>query len=164
MKKSFQSIIIILLVLVIVLLSYNLYQSKSLLKDYNNSNNIKENNTNNNNGNDNNNNEYVGKSNDELREFQLEINYGSNEVEFDYEVHGNSFEAEYKNELTNERVYGEEAKKIYEDNLKEIDFSAPQSQVVDMILNNLGLKEDFDQFEIEVEYNDNSKIEFKINN
>lgn len=164
MKNSFKILIVVLLVIVIALLAFNLYLNKNILKEY------KEFNTSNKpvddtkgNKTNTNNNEYVGKSNDDLREFQLEIEYANDEIELDYEAKGDLVEAKYKNEITGEKLYGEDAEKVF-NILSDIDFSGPQSQVVDLILSGLNLKEDFSKFELEVDYLDNSKVEFEIKN
>ncbi len=140
MKNLLRLIIIILAIIAIVLFGYNNYQKKLEV----NNNPI----------------ENVNDEEKELKAIELDIEYGENEVEFDYELIGMVEKSSYKNEFTNE--VSDEGNESIINSLKEIDYTAPESQVVDQVLKAFDLKGDFTKFDLEIRYNNNTKIEIEI--
>lgn len=165
MKNSIKTnLIIVLLVLVVILLVANIGINRKLLKDYINftenndektsSNNLKEDKFHTNN---------VNSSKDSkpsIEDFNLRVIYGSEEVSLIYKDDNASF----KDEHTGKILTNSETKELFNRSIKDIDFKAPESQLVDVLLYELNLPSDFNQIHLKIQYTNNEILEYNIEN
>ena len=98
----------------------------------------------------------------DYKEFDLEVEY-ANHKEYEAEIeqdHG-KIESSLEDELNNVDVEGQEAfDKIYP-NVKELDIEkdTEKSEVISQILKAFDLKDNYKEFEVEITFNDGSKLE-----
>lgn len=98
-----------------------------------------------------------------LKELDISIEYKQGDVELSYEIKSNGkVKAEYENELTNTELSGTNAQVKIEALLQNIDFQKMNNtQIIQAVLKELNLKENYKEFEFEAEFTDKTTIEFK---
>lgn len=98
-----------------------------------------------------------------LKELEISIEYKKGDVELSYEIKSNGkVKAEYENELTNTELKGSKAQVKIESLLKKLDVKTmTKAQIIQTVLTELNLKNDYKEFEFEAEFTDNAKLEFK---
>lgn len=98
-----------------------------------------------------------------LEELDISIEYKQGDVELSYEVKSNGkIKAEYENELTNTEMSGTKAQAKIESLLKKIDFqNMDKNQIIQVVLKELNLEDNYKEFEFEAEFTNNTKLEFK---
>lgn len=98
-----------------------------------------------------------------LKELEISIEYKKGDVELSYEIKSNGkVKAEYENELTNTELSGSKAQAKIEGLLEKLDVKTmTKAQIIQTVLTELNLKNDYKEFEFEAEFTDNAKLEFK---
>src|SRR5699024_5077529 len=96
------------------------------------------------------------------KEFELEVEYANHkEYEAEIKQDNGKVEAELEDELNNVDIEGQEAfDKIYP-NMKKLDIEkdTKKSEVISQTLKAFDLKDDYEEFEVEITFNDGSKLE-----
>ena len=96
--------------------------------------------------------------------FSLDVDYGVNKnVEVDYESEASGVEASYDNDLSNEKLTGNEAYDKLEPIFKNFTFDATTAndEVIAEVLKAFDLQNDYKEVEIEIRYADGSEKEYK---
>lgn len=97
-----------------------------------------------------------------IQEFEVEVKYGKNKVELDYEVKRGAVKAKYRNDLTGEYLTGRQAQVKIEGIMTGMEFrGASRSNITSYIIDALGTGNHYREFEFEVKYADRTKIEFE---
>lgn len=101
-------------------------------------------------------------------DISVEVEYSDNqEFQFSIEQDRNEpIEVEFENELTNEYLQGQEAfAKLYPVlETLEIKSDSSESNIIDKILSGFDLSNDYLKIEVEIEFNDGTKIDFEHRN
>ena len=100
----------------------------------------------------------------DFREFELEVSYGKNkEYEAEIDLDNGVYTSELEDELNGVHLKGKVAfDTIYPIvEMLTIDKTTNKTEVIKQILAAFELNDDYDKFEVEITFNDNSKIEFE---
>lgn len=99
----------------------------------------------------------------ELKQLQIEVQYGKKEIEIQYQVKsGGRINAEYQNELTGEKLSGAAAQRKLQPLLEGIDFrTASHNEIESHVLSFLGQSAGYKSFAFEAEFTDGSEVEFE---
>lgn len=101
----------------------------------------------------------------DFREIDIDIDYADRkEFEADIDYHeSRAIEAKVENELNNELFRGKEAFDYIFDRIKDIDFSSGRSDadIIADIISAFDLPDDYQKFEIEIEFNDGTEREIE---
>lgn len=105
----------------------------------------------------------INNSLSDLYEYELSIEYiYDKDIEYEYKIsNGSNVKAKYENEITNEKLYGPEAERLIEGKLLNLDYSLARDQVIENVLNSLGVDKNYKEFELEIEYRNKPKLKIK---
>ena len=99
----------------------------------------------------------------DFTEFSLDVDYSATkEFEVEYENDQSGVEASYKDDINNERLYGNDAYGKIESMFKSFKFDKNTSddEVISEVLKAFNLPEDYQQFELEVRFADGTEKEY----
>ena len=99
----------------------------------------------------------------DFTEFSLDVDYSATkEFEVDYENDESGVEASYKDDVNNEKLYGNDAYGKIESMFKSFKFdkNTPEDEVISEVLKAFNLPEDYQQFELEVHFADGTEKEY----
>lgn len=115
-----------------------------------------------------NNDEKIDKMNDiGMTEFELEVEYAEGEYEAEIEQNSSgTYEAELEDELNNNNLKGDDAFNHIYDLVKNVDVNpdSNQSEVFEEFLNAFDLKDDYEEIEVEITFDDGAELEYEEEN
>jgi hypothetical protein len=119
------------------------------------------------------NNPETGKDNNEklpftYKDFQLEVDYtgNDNEYEAEYDTMGAQTEASIEDKLNKHEVHGDEAMKELTPILEKLTFTkdSTDEEVIQEVTKAFNLKDGYQEFDLEVVFDDGTKKEYKVSN
>ncbi|MFD6441804.1 YusW family protein [Peribacillus sp. NPDC060186] len=103
-----------------------------------------------------------------FKDFQLEVDYAGNDNEYEaeYDAMGAQTEASIDDQLNKHEVHGDEAMEELTPILEKLTFTKDSSddEVIQDVTKAFNLKDDYEEFDLEVTYDDGTKKEYKVNN
>ncbi|MED3691383.1 YusW family protein [Peribacillus butanolivorans] len=103
-----------------------------------------------------------------FKDFQLEVDYtgNDNEYEAEYDAMGVQTEASIDDQLNKHEVHSEEAMEELTPILEKLTFTKDSSddEVIQDVTKAFNLKDDYEEFDLEVTYDDGTKKEYKVYN
>ncbi|MET3320240.1 UNVERIFIED_ORG: hypothetical protein ABIC97_003340 [Peribacillus simplex] len=103
-----------------------------------------------------------------FKDFQLEVDYAGNDnkYEAEYNAMGAQTEASIDDQLNKHEVHSEEAMEELTPILEKLTFTKDSSddEVIQDVTKAFNLKDDFEEFDLEVTYDDGTKKEYKVYN
>lgn len=101
----------------------------------------------------------------DVKELDVEIKYGRQEVEFEYEVKNARYiQAKYKNELTGEYLSGRAAQTKIEALMANVDIKTDSREKIAQTVASQVSQQAYTKFGFETEFTNRRKIEFKLTN
>ncbi|MGE7768390.1 YusW family protein [Peribacillus sp. NPDC096540] len=99
-----------------------------------------------------------------FKDFQLEVDYAGKDNEYD--AMGAQTEASIDDQLNKHEVHGDEAMEELTPILEKLTFTKDSSddEVIQDVMKAFNLKDDYEEFYLEVTYDDGTKKEYKVNN
>ncbi|PYZ95530.1 hypothetical protein CR205_18545 [Alteribacter lacisalsi] len=98
-------------------------------------------------------------------DFELEVEYNGDEYEAEYEYNNGNPEAKIEDKQggTEEEISGQEALDELEPILSDLELNADmdEQEMIDTVLTAFNLDDNYDKFELEVEFFDEGKVEVK---
>ncbi|MBK5442071.1 MULTISPECIES: YusW family protein [unclassified Peribacillus] len=103
-----------------------------------------------------------------FKDFQLEVDYAGNDNEYEaeYDAMGVQTEASIDDQLNKHEVHSEEALEELTPILEKLTFTKDSSddEVIQDVTKAFNLKDDYEEFDLEVNYDDGTKKEYKVYN
>ncbi|MGE7878628.1 YusW family protein [Peribacillus muralis] len=103
-----------------------------------------------------------------FKDFQLEVDYpgNDNDYEAEYDTTGAQTEASIEDEANKHKVLGDEAMKELTPMLEKLTFTkdSKDEEVIQEVTKVFNLKDDYEEFDLEVVFDDGTKKEYKVNN
>ncbi|MFD4928828.1 YusW family protein [Peribacillus butanolivorans] len=103
-----------------------------------------------------------------FKDFQLEVDYAGNDNEYEaeYDAMGVQTEASIDDQLNKHEVHSEEAMEELTPILEKLTFTKDSSddEVIQDVTKAFNLKDDYEEFDLEVTYDDGTKKEYKVYN
>lgn len=103
-----------------------------------------------------------------FKDFQLEVDYvgTDNEYEAEYDTMGAQTEASIEDKSNKHEVHGDEAMKELTPILDKLTFTkdSTDEQVIQEVTSIFDLKDAYEEFDLEVVFDDGTKKEYKVNN
>ncbi|MFJ7682549.1 YusW family protein [Peribacillus butanolivorans] len=103
-----------------------------------------------------------------FKDFQLEVDYAGNDNEYEaeYDAMGAQTEASIDDQLNKHEVHSDEAMEELTPILEKLTFTKDSSddEVIQDVTKAFNLKDDFEEFDLEVTYDDGTKKEYKVYN
>ncbi|WP_053346548.1 YusW family protein [Peribacillus butanolivorans] len=103
-----------------------------------------------------------------FNDFQLEVDYAGNDNEYEaeYDAMGAQTEASIDDQLNKHEVHSDEAMEELTPILEKLTFTKDSSddEVIQDVTKAFNLKDDFEEFDLEVTYDDGTKKEYKVYN
>ncbi|MCK1991070.1 hypothetical protein GW626_12065 [Peribacillus muralis] len=103
-----------------------------------------------------------------FKDFQLEVDYpgNDNDYEAEYDTMGAQTEASIDDEMNKNEVHGDEAMKQLTPLLEKLTFTkdSTDEEVIQEVTKVFNLKDDYEQLDLEVVFDDGTKKEYKVNN
>ncbi|MFC9599889.1 YusW family protein [Peribacillus butanolivorans] len=103
-----------------------------------------------------------------FKDFQLEVDYAGNDNEYEaeYDAMGAQTEASIDDQLNKHEVHSDEAMEELTPILEKLTFTKDSSdeEVIQDVAKAFNLKDDFEEFDLEVTYDDGTKKEYKVYN
>ncbi|MFF2286789.1 YusW family protein [Peribacillus butanolivorans] len=103
-----------------------------------------------------------------FKDFQLEVDYtgNDNEYEAEYDAMGAQTEASIDDQLNKHEVHSDEAMEELTPILEKLTFTKDSSddEVIQDVTKAFNLKDDYEEFDLEVTYDDGTKKEYKVYN
>ncbi len=96
-------------------------------------------------------------------DFELEVDYDKNiEYEAEYELNNGSIEAKIEDDLNNVKLKDEEAFNKLKPILEELNIEqdTPKEDVINEVLTAFELPDDYIKFDLEITFENNTKVEF----
>ncbi|MFD4818064.1 YusW family protein [Peribacillus butanolivorans] len=101
-------------------------------------------------------------------DFQLEVDYAGNDNEYEaeYDAMGAQTEASIDDQLNKHEVHSDEAMEELTPILEKLTFTKDSSddEVIQDVTKAFNLNDDFEEFDLEVTYDDGTKKEYKVYN
>ncbi|MFU2015866.1 YusW family protein [Peribacillus butanolivorans] len=103
-----------------------------------------------------------------FKDFQLEVDYAGNDNEYEaeYDAMGDQIEASIDDQLNKHEVHSDEAMEELTPILEKLTFTKDSSddEVIQDVTKAFNLKDDYEEFDLEVTYDDGTKKEYKVYN
>ncbi|MFE4239992.1 YusW family protein [Peribacillus butanolivorans] len=103
-----------------------------------------------------------------FKDFQLEVDYAGNDNEYEaeYDAMGVQTEASIDDQLNKHEVHSDEAMEELTPILEKLTFTKDSSddEVIQDVTKAFNLKDDYEEFDLEVTYDDGTKKEYKVYN
>ncbi|MEJ9230183.1 YusW family protein [Peribacillus butanolivorans] len=103
-----------------------------------------------------------------FKDFQLEVDYAGNDNEYEaeYDAMGVQTEASIDDQLNKHEVYSDEAMEELRPILEKLTFTKDSSddEVIQDVTKAFNLKDDYEEFDLEVTYDDGTNKEYKVYN
>ncbi|WP_157796432.1 YusW family protein [Bacillus sp. FJAT-45037] len=96
--------------------------------------------------------------------FELEVEYANDqEIDIDYENESDGMEAKYENDFEGIDLRGDEAMQELDPYFSQLTFdqSTPDNEVIEQVISVFNLEPDYEEFELEVTFEDGTKKAYK---
>lgn len=97
----------------------------------------------------------------DFKEYDLKIVYPEDKVDIQYDRGQSMIYAKYSQKQSGKNLKGKDAELIIENKLLTIDYKAGEDDIVNTILKNLGLENNYKELELEIEFADGTEFQIE---